>query len=196
MQAKRYFHPVFMPLAAAAALALLSAPATAGAWSTASEWGNEAADQFRLVRDQGSTDLYLAGYARHGRNTYTKDRLEELNEKAWGVGVGRRLRNARGNDEIIYALGISDSHFKPQLMAGYAHEWIYPMGGSGLELGVGYTAMLMSRRDYFGGFPFPIALPVGSVGTRDIKLRASYVPRLSQKKGNGDVLLLFVSMGI
>ena len=185
-----------MSLAAAAPLALLSATATAGAWSTASEWGNEAADQFRLIRDQGSTDLYLAGYARHGRNTYTKERLEELNEKAWGVGIGRRLRNARGNDEIIYALGISDSHFKPQLMAGYAHEWIYPMAGSALELGVGYTAMLMSRQDYFGGFPFPIALPLASIGTRDIKLRASYVPRLSQKKGNGDVLLLFVSMGI
>ncbi|MET0962756.1 MAG: hypothetical protein ABWY05_08045 [Noviherbaspirillum sp.] len=52
----------------------------------------------------------------------------------------------------------------------------------------------MSRSDYFGGFPFPIALPVGSIGTHDIKLRTSYVPRLSQKKGNGDVLLVFVSM--
>ena len=196
MQVKRFFHYVFLPLAAASPLALLSAPATAGAWSTVSDWGGEAADQFRMIRDQGSTELYLSGYARHGRNTYTKERLEELNEKAWGLGIGRRLRNARGNDEIIYALGISDSHFKPQLMAGYAHEWIYPMGGGGLELGVGYTAILMSRQDYFGGFPFPIALPLASIGTRDIKLRASYVPRLSQKKGNGDVLLLFVSMGI
>jgi hypothetical protein len=196
MHVKRVFHPVFLSLALTAPLSLLPAPAIAGVWSTVSDWGGVAADQFRLIRDQGSTDLYLSGYARHGRSTYTKERLEELNENAWGVGIGRRLRNAHGNDEIVYALGISDSHFKPQLMAGYAHEWIYPMGGSGLELGVGYTAMLMSRQDYFSGFPFPIALPVGSIGTRDIKLRASYVPRLSQNKGNGDVLLLFVSMGI
>jgi palmitoyl transferase len=70
------------------------------------------------------------------------------------------------------------------------------MGESGVELGLGYTAMLISRQDYFGGFPFPIVLPVGSIGTRDIKLRASYVPRLSQEKGNGDVLLLFFSIGI
>lgn len=196
MQVKRIFHPVFLSLAISAPLILLPAPAVAGPWSTVSDWGSAAADQFRLIRDQGSTDLYLSGYARHGRNTYTKERLKEFNENAWGVGIGRRLRDARGNDDIIYALGISDSHYKPQLMAGYAHEWIYPMGASGLELGVGYTAMLMSRQDYFGGFPFPIALPVGSIGTRDIKLRASYVPRLSQNKGNGDVLLLFVSMGI
>ena len=196
MQSKRIIRPVFLSLALTAPLGLLPGPAVAGALSMVSDWGGEAADRFRLIRDQGSTDLYLSGYARHGRSTYTKERLEELNEKAWGVGIGRRLRNARGNDEIVYALGISDSHFKPQLMAGYAHEWIYPESGSGLEFGVGYTAMLMSRADYFGGFPFPIALPVASIGTRDIKLRASYVPRLSQKKGNGDVLLLFVSMGI
>ncbi len=81
-------------------------------------------------------------------------------------------------------------------MAGYAHEWIYPLGATGLEFGVGYTAMLMSRQDYFSGFPFPIALPLCSIGTRDIKLRASEVPRLSQNKGNGDMLLLFVSASI
>jgi lipid IVA palmitoyltransferase len=196
MLIKRHLHLVFQCLALTAPLLLLPAPAAAGALSTVSDWGSETADRFRLIRDQGSTDLYLSGYARHGRSTYTRERLEELNENAWGVGVGRRLRNARGNDEIVYALGISDSHYKPQLMAGYAHEWIYPVGGSGLELGVGYTAMLVSRQDYFSGVPFPIALPVASIGSRDIKLRASYVPRLSQNKGNGDVLLLFVSMGI
>lgn len=196
MQVKRSPHTFLVSLALASSFASLPAPALAGALTTVSEWGSEAADRFRLIKDEGSTDLYLSGYARHGRNTYTKERLDELNEKAWGLGVGRRLRDARGNDDIIYALGISDSHYKPQLMLGYAHEWIYPVGQSGLELGVGYTAILMSRQDYFGGFPFPIALPLGSIGTRDVKLRASYVPRLSQNKGNGDVLLLFVSMGI
>ena len=196
MQVKRLFPPVFLSLAVASPLALLQAPATAGAWSTVSDWGADAADRFRLIHDQGSTDFYASGYVRHGRSTYSKEQLETFNEKAWGVGIGRRMRNARGNDEIIYALGISDSHYKPQLMAGYAHEWIYPVCGSRLELGVGYTAMLISRQDYFSGMPFPIALGVGSIGTRDIKLRASYIPRLSKKKGDGDVLLLFVSIGI
>jgi len=185
-----------MSLAVTAPLALLPAPALAGAWDTVSDWGGGAADRFRLIRDQGSSDLYLAGYTHHGRNTYTPERLDELNEKTWGAGFGKRLRNAHGNDEMIYALGISDSHFKPQLMAGYAHEWIYPVKQTGLELGIGYTAMMISRQDYFGGFPFPIALPLGSIGTRDVKLRASYVPRLSKKKGNGDVLFFFVSIGI
>ncbi len=193
MQVQRLIYRVALSVAVLAPLSL-PAPAAAAVWSTVSDLGRDAAERLRLIKDQGSTDLYLSGYAHHGRNTYTRERRAELNEQAWGAGVGRRLRNARGNDEIVYAMGLSDSHFKPQHMAGYAHEWIYPLGHSSLEVGVGYTAMLMTRTDYFGGFPFPVALPVGSIGTRDIKLRASYVPRLSQKKGNGDVLLVFVSM--
>jgi hypothetical protein len=73
---------------------------------------------------------------------------------------------------------------------------VYALGRSGLKVGVGYTAMLMTRVDYFGGIPFPVALPVGSIDTRNIKLRPSYVPCLSQNEGNGDVLLLLIGIGI
>ncbi|MGH8807041.1 MAG: hypothetical protein ACREX0_04080 [Noviherbaspirillum sp.] len=59
-------------------------------------------------------------------------------------------------------------------------------------MGAGLTAMLVSRADYFGGFPFPLILPVGAIGARQIRLMASYMPRLSQNKGNGDVLFLFM----
>lgn len=161
----------------------------------APDWWRQAAGRLDTIADQGATDLYLSGYARHGRHTYTKERLAELNERAWGIGMGRRLRDEGGSDEMVYALGLSDSHRKPQLMAGYAHEWIQNLG-AGLEAGGGFTAMLMSRADYFHGIPFPMVLPIVSFGSRDIKLRASYVPRLSQHKGNGDVLLLFLSAAL
>ena len=75
MQVKGIFHSVFLSLALTAPLSLLPTPAIAGAWSAVSDWGGEAADKFRLIRDQGSTDLYLSGYDRHGRSTYTKERL-------------------------------------------------------------------------------------------------------------------------
>jgi palmitoyl transferase len=179
------------PRAAMLAGAILLAPHA----HAAPDWWRGAGDRLETIADQGATDLYLSGYAHHGRGTYTRERLAELNEQAWGIGIGRRLRNDRGNDEIVYALGISDSHRKPQPMAGYGHEWIQPLG-AGLEAGGGFTAMLMSRADYFHGIPFPIVLPIVSFGSRDIKLRASYVPRLSQQKGNGDVLLLFFSIAL
>jgi len=181
----------WFPCAAMLAFAMLPAlPAYA-----APDWWHQAGDRLEMITDRGATDLYLSGYAYHGRNTYTPERLAELNEQAWGIGIGRRLRNDSGNDEMVYALGLSDSHRKPQLTAGYGHEWIRQLG-SGLEAGAGFSAMLMSRADYFHGIPFPVVLPILSFGSRDIKLRASYVPRLSHNKGNGDVLLLFLSFSL
>lgn len=143
------------------------------------------------IVENGDQEVYLSGYAHHGRNTYTAERLRELNEKAWGLGGGRTIRNDKGNDESVYFLAIRDSHFKPQLMAGYAYEWVWNIPKTPVEVSAGYTAMLMSRQDYFGGFPFPMALPVASIGVKGAKLMASYVPRLSSNKGNGDVLLVF-----
>lgn len=148
--------------------------------------------RFSNVADNGDDAVYLSGWAHHGRNTYSREKLDQLNEKSWGGGYGRTLRNASGNDESLYAMAISDSHKQPQLMAGYAYEWVYPIGDTGLEAGLGYTAMLMSRQDYFNGIPFPIALPLASVGTKSTKLMASYVPRISKNKGNGDVLFMFL----
>ncbi|MEO6921486.1 MAG: hypothetical protein ABI171_20965 [Collimonas sp.] len=143
------------------------------------------------IVDNGDMEVYLSGYAYHGRRTYTEEKIRDLNEKAWGLGGGRTIRNADGNDESLYLFAIRDSHWRPQIMAGYAYEWIWNVPKTPVEVGAGYTAMLMSRQDYFGGAPFPIALPVVSLGVKGAKLMGSYVPRLSQNKGNGDVWLVF-----
>jgi hypothetical protein len=141
----------------------------------------------------GENDLYLAGYIHHGRNTYTPERIAELNENhAWGIGFGRTVRNALGNDETVYAMGVRDSHYQAQWMAGYAYQWTAPIAGTRLEVALGLTAQLMSRPDYFSHVPFPLVLPLASIGTRGTRLMVSYVPRLSKNKGSGDVLFFFV----
>lgn len=142
------------------------------------------------IYDQGETNLLLSGYAYHGRNTYTPERIREFNEKSWGLGVAKVLRHPNMDEEYLYAMAISDSHYNPQLMAGYAYQWVWPMAGP-LEVGAGWTALLISRSDILHGVPFPIALPLVSIGTSDAKLMASYIPRLSGNKGNGDVLYVF-----
>ncbi len=38
----------------------------------APDWWREAANRLETIADQGATDLYLSGYAHHGRNTYTR----------------------------------------------------------------------------------------------------------------------------
>jgi hypothetical protein len=153
-------------------------------------------DHVAAIAAEGAPELYLSGYAYHGRDTYTPERIAELNEKAWGLGYGKTIYNARGDEESLYFLTIDDSHGRPQPMLGYAYQWTWPIRKSPLDVGVGYTAMLMSRADYYGGIPFPVVLPVASLGTRKYRVMASYVPRLSQNKGNGDVLLVFFRIAI
>ncbi|MFZ6849837.1 hypothetical protein [Undibacterium sp. RuRC25W] len=158
-------------------------------------WYERAKRKMTKIIDDGDMSLNLSGLAHHGRNTYTPERIAELNENAWGLGFTKAIRDEKDNEELAYAMVISDSHYKPQPMAGYAYQWMKPIAGK-IEIGGGYTYSLISRTDYFKGVPFPIALPVASIGTKNTKLMAAYVPRLSKNKGNGDVLLLFVRIDL
>src|SRR5712664_887413 len=105
--------------AAFAGTILLQAFPAAAAGDGDGPW-QEAKDRISTIANDGADSIYLSGWAHHGRNTYTRERLDELNEKSWGGGYGRTYRNASGNDESLYFMAISDSHKKPQLMGGYA----------------------------------------------------------------------------
>lgn len=154
-------------------------------------WWDSAKAKANKILDEGDLSLMVAGHTHHGRNTYTKERIAELNEHTWGMGFSKAIRTKDDNEESLYSMVISDSHFRPQPMVGYAYQWTKTLGEK-VEVGGGLTAVMISRTDYFGGFPFPAVLPIASIGTRNSKLMATYVPRFSKNKGNGDVLFLFV----
>ncbi|MEO6352710.1 MAG: hypothetical protein ABI575_07785 [Oxalobacteraceae bacterium] len=158
-----------------------------GWWQRTKDMARSKAEK---INDQGNTSLLLSGYSYHGRNTYTPERIREFNEKSWGLGIAKTLRNPNGDEEYLYGMANSDSHYDPQFMAGYAYQWVWPLAGK-LEIGAGWTALLISRTDTWGGVPFPVALPLASIGTPDAKLMAAYIPRISNNKGNGDVLFVF-----
>lgn len=138
-------------------------------------------------------DLYLSGISHHGRKTYTQERLNELNERALGGGLGKRYRDEAGRTHLIYGMAFQDSHYKPQYLAGYA--WLAnwePRGKDGFHVGAGFTAMITARTDYSHyHMPVPAVLPVAEVGWKRFSLMGTYIPRLSSKGGNGDVLFLF-----
>jgi palmitoyl transferase len=144
--------------------------------------------------DNGRLSIVLSGYAHHGRGTYSPAQIDELNEKAWGFGVSKELRDEKDNEESISFLVIADSHYTPQVTAGYAYQWEKALSQN-WEVGIGYTAGLISRTDILNGVPFPGILPLASIGTRDVKLIASYIPRLSGT-GNGDVLFLALRIAV
>ncbi|MCH8619470.1 hypothetical protein [Undibacterium sp. TS12] len=153
-------------------------------------WWDSAKAKTNKILDEGDLSIMIAGHTHHGRGTYTRERIAELNEHTWGMGFSKAIRTKEDNEESLFAMVISDSHYKPQPMAGYAYQWMKPLGDK-VEVGGGLTALLISRTDYFSGIPFPAILPVASIGTRSSKLMATYVPRFSRNKGNGDVLFLF-----
>ena len=139
-------------------------------------------------------DVYLSGYAYHSRGTYTQKQLNKMNEHAWGGGLGKTTRNDNGNDQSYYVLAIEDSHRRPQWMAGYAHQWVFP-ASTALEVGGGFTVFLTRRDDWFDGKVFPALLPVMSVGTKGIKLTATYIPPVkTSKKFKGNILLLMAKL--
>ncbi|ADJ65383.1 lipoprotein [Herbaspirillum seropedicae SmR1] len=177
-------------LAMVATAAIALAPVAHAEDNQYSLW-QQTKDHAANIWNQGESELYLSGVAHHGRGTYTKEKLNELNEHAWGLGYGKTLRNEKGDDESLYGFVLKDSHRHPQYMAGYAYEWVFPIAKTGLEVGLGGTAMLMSRQDYFHSVPFPVPLPLASIGTKKGKIMFAYVPRLSANKNNGDVLLIF-----
>jgi palmitoyl transferase len=142
-------------------------------------------------------DVYLSGYAYHGRGTYTEAQRRKLNETTWGGGLGRTFRNERGNDESWYLTGIRDSNKRPQWMAGYSYQWLLPLKSQdGPALGGGFTALLIRRHGWHDGRPFPAVLPVVSIGNRTAQLVATYVPHLSGQKEKGNILMLVLKLSM
>ncbi|MFC0253163.1 hypothetical protein [Massilia consociata] len=185
--------------AAAFAASLLAMPATAHANGIAAP-DNPFAGLFAEAANAPKNvqwDVYMTGYAHHGRSTYTGKQISKMNEQTLGAGLGRTLRDKRGNDESLYVIGMRDSHERAQWMAGYAYQWIFPVKHTSMEVGMGFSALMIRRHDWHGGRPFPAVLPVASIGKRDAQLLATYVPRISNNsKTKGDILLVMLKMAL
>lgn len=142
-------------------------------------------------------NLYLSGYSYHDRATYSQSQLRKMNEATWGGGLGHSMRTESGNEQSVYVMGIRDSNYRPQWMAGYAYEWMLPLkSDGGLELGAGLTVLVIRRHDWYDGRPFPAVLPMMSIGNRSAQLLATYVPHLSSHKKKGDILSLMLKLSM
>jgi len=175
----------------ALALALFASGARAEYCDWGWQWLTNSCDGAVQAFKTGTYDLYLTGYAYHGRNTYSAETLATENENAWGGGLGRTHIDDRDNSHSIYFMGFQDSHYKPEWLLGYG--WLARWGlTEHLKVGVGITAGFTTRADYCDYLcPVPYILPLGAIEYRRVSLMASYVPKLPGNEGNGDVLFLF-----
>lgn len=129
----------------------------------------------RALRNDGGFDVFLSGYAWHPPTSYEEEKKDDLNEKAWGTGIGRTLVDSGGQHRSVYLFVSEDSHNDPQVMLGYSWLARTP-SAAGLRLGAGYTLMMISR-DEFGYIPVPFATPLFSLDVGPVQAILSYVPK-------------------
>lgn len=149
-------------------------------------WSTAACKRLHAILHEGSTDLYLSGYAWHNRYTYTPQKIRSFNENAWGGGFGKSMYDEKGNWHSLYFMAFLDSHSHVQPLGGYSWQKIF-RPTENVRLGAGFTAFLTSRVDIYQNIPFPGVVPLVTVGYKQVTLNAIYIPGA---RGAGNVLFL------
>ena len=181
-------------VALVAALALgFPAPARAAECADLWDWLNTACRRLADTYNNGGNQLLLSGYAWHTPWTWTAEKRAEENAYAWGGGLGRSLERENGDTDTLFFLVFSDSHSRPEYQIGYGWN-TYWGPRSGLQAGLGYTAMIVARNDIFNGLPFPALLPLASLRYDKATLFTTYIPSLGGVN-NGSVFYVFGMVG-
>jgi palmitoyl transferase len=178
--------------AALAAAWTMTSPTTGFAASCA-DLGTVLSQACRRVVDtyeNGRTGLLLSGYSWHLPSTWTAERRAELNANAWGAGFVRTTEDEKGDSRSVFLLAFLDSHENIQWNLGYEHS-TYWGSRTGLQAGLGYTAMIVQRPDIADGIPFPAILPLASLRYRDGTFFMTYIPSLGGGINHGSTLYFF-----
>ena len=153
--------------------------------------GSAAMQELHRTYTDGQPEFLIPGYSWHDPHTYTATKRAQLNDWAIGLGWGHLRTDDAGNTEQVYALAFSDSHHDVEPVVGYAKQWMWRPFTPKLHLGIGYTIGVTSRADTLKNFPFPIALPLLSIGYHNFTLYSTLIPRFNGSPNNGNVVFLF-----
>ena len=184
---------VFLVAAFAAVVATpaRAAPECADLW----EWLNTGCRRVVDTYQKGNNEVLVSGFAWHTPWTWTSERRAEENQYAWGGGWARSLDRENGDTDTVYFLVFSDSHYEPEYNLGYAWTtWWRPRDS--LQPGLGYTLMLISRQDIWGGVPFPAILPLVSLRYDRLTVFSTYIPTLNGGINHGSILYVFGRIAI
>ncbi len=157
------------------------------------DWGTWLSPACRSVVEtygDGKTGVLVSGYAWHLPFTWTPERRAQLNAEAWGGGIIRTAEDPDGDTHSLFAMAFRDSHYHVQWNIGYEHS-TYWGPRSGLQPGIGYTALIVKRPDIAQGVPFPAVLPLLSLRYGDATLFTTYIPTLNGGINHGSTVYVF-----
>jgi lipid IVA palmitoyltransferase len=174
---------------------LLAAPAHAvecqgNPDSTELSWLDRACSRLTDTWKRGDNEMLFSGFSWHLPYTWSADRRAELNQNSWGGGYGRTVEEENGNIHTVFGLAFLDSHENVEFNVGYGWSTFWGER-SGLQPGLGYTAMIIQRPDIAGGWPVPVVLPLFSLRYQQFTLVSTYIPNLGGGINHGSVLYVF-----
>ena len=103
-----------------------------------------------------------------------------LNEKNWGLGLQYDWERASDKWRPFATVSeFRDSNNNTSYYAGGGALYRFQFDSAHVD--VGAVGFLMTRKDYKNGDPFPGVLPVLSVGTKNVALNITYVPKVEPK---------------
>jgi palmitoyl transferase len=168
----------------------LSAPAQAAGCSDLWDWVDKACRRIADTYENGDRGVLVSGFAWHLPSTWTPERRAELNQNAWGGGLVRSVEESNGDTHDVFFLAFLDSHENIEFQVGYGWGTFWGPR-DGLQVGVGYTAMIVQRPDILSGVPFPAILPLGYLRYQKATLITTFIPTLNNGINNGSVLYVF-----
>jgi len=121
----------------------------------------------------------------NGKSIHTK-KIENVqyNEHNWGFGLHYEFaRTPQPWVPFVSVSGFKDSLNEPSYYAGggYMRRIMLSRELNYLHVDAGLIGFLMTRKDYKNGQPFLGALPALSVGTKDISVNVTYIPKVHPK---------------
>lgn len=132
-----------------------------------------------IEADSVNWKLYVPITAQHIHKYYSKKKLSTLNERNYGLGIGRAHRYGAHEHEW-YVMGFNDSHRNLQVKGGYNYSYHFHQG-DGWSLAAGATVGLTSRENLTKRFPFPYVLPTAKLSAGNFELSALYVPNVNKE---------------
>jgi len=171
------------------AMLLLSSPVYADCedyW----DWVAKSCRRLVDTYQNGYTEVLVSGYAWHIPATWTPEKRAELNANQWGGGLAKTTEDDDGNNHTVFFLAFEDSHKHVESQIGYGYTKFFG-AREGVQVGLGYTVMLVQRVDIANGVPFPALLPLLEFRYSKATLMTTYIPRLGGGINHGDTLYIF-----
>ncbi len=119
------------------------------------------------------SELYVPINTWHNRNYYSKEDIDDFNERPWGLGAGKYRYDEDGDWHGIYAFAFLDSQSDVEPIVGYGFQKVW-QASDNVRFGLGYTAGVTLRKNS-NYIPLPVLAPLFSIKYKQVALQSTYI---------------------